>query len=228
MNARAAMWGAALALSCSGLVLAQTVYESTGAGGRVYSDRPLPGGKPVDLKPINVIEAPPVRPPSAVPTPAGAGVEPAESAESAAVRYRNFAVVFPESGGSVVANNAVFEVRVSVDPPLQIARGHAFALRLDGRNVPGRYTATEMIVPPEFFRDMVLSGGQPHVVEVEIVDATGGVVLAAPPVSFHSRFVNVVRQPAVVPKPRAVPKPAPLPVDERKAEKPAPEVMRLK
>lgn len=216
-----------LALSCAGGALAQTVYESTGAGGRVYSDRPMPGGKPVDLKPINVIEAPSARAPSAAPAAVGATDD---RPEPATVPYRSFTVVFPESGGSVVANNAVFEVRVSVDPPLQIARGHAFTLRLDGRSVSGRYTATEMIIPPEFFGDMVLTGGQPHVVEAAIVDANGSVVLSAPPVSFQSRFVTVIRQPAVVPKPRPVPTstPSPPPTDDQRVGRPAPEVMRLK
>ena len=38
---------------------AQTVYESNSGKGKVYSDHPLPGSKPVELRPLNVIEAAP-------------------------------------------------------------------------------------------------------------------------------------------------------------------------
>lgn len=174
-----------------GTAVAQTVYESKSGQGKVYSDRPLPGGKPVDLKPLNVIEATPVAP--AAPKAAAEDAKPAVSA--AATAYRSLTVVFPEAGGSVAANNATFEVRVSIDPPLQIAKGHAFSLRLDGRPVPGRYTATEMMVPPEFFGDVAPAGVQQHVLEVSVVDAQGGSLLTAAPVSFQTRFVNVLQRP---------------------------------
>lgn len=172
-------------------VSAQTVYESKGGQGKVYSDRPLPGGKPVDLKPLNVIEATPV--PPAAPKAAAEDAKPAASA--AATAYRSLTVVFPEAGGSVAANNATFEVRVSIDPPLQIAKGHAFSLHLDGRTLPVRYTASEMMIPPEFFGNVVPAGAQQHVLEVSVVDAQGGSILSAAPVSFQTRFVNVLQRP---------------------------------
>jgi hypothetical protein len=173
-----------------GTAVAQTVYESKGGQGKVYSDRPLPGGKPVDLKPLNVIEATTVTP--AAPK---AATEEAKPAVAAATAYRSLTVVFPEAGGSVAANNATFEVRVSIDPPLQIAKGHAFSLRLDGRTVPVRYTATEMMIPPEFFGDVIPAGAQQHVLEVSVVDAQGSSLLSAAPVSFQTRFVNVLQRP---------------------------------
>lgn len=202
-----------------GAATAQTVYESKSGQGKVYSDRPVPGGKPVDLKPLNVIEAMPVAP--AAPKAVAEEAKPATTA--AAIPYRNLAVVFPEAGGSVAANNATFEVRVSIDPPLQIAKGHAFSLRLDGRPVSGRYTATEMMIPPEFFGEVIPAGAQQHVLEVSVVDAQGGSLLSAAPVSFQTRFVNVLQrphQPGPVPggfphkpqpkpQPKIVPEPSP-------------------
>lgn len=202
-----------------GAATAQTVYESKSGQGKVYSDRPVPGGKPVDLKPLNVIEAMPVAP--AAPKAVAEEAKPATTA--AAIPYRNLAVVFPEAGGSVAANNATFEVRVSIDPPLQIAKGHAFSLRLDGRPVSGRYTATEMMIPPEFFGEVIPAGAQQHVLEVSVVDAQGSSLLSAAPVSFQTRFVNVLQrphQPGPVPggfphkpqpkpQPKIVPEPSP-------------------
>ena len=35
---------------------AQTVYETRGANGPVFSDKPQPGAKAIQLKPLNVIE----------------------------------------------------------------------------------------------------------------------------------------------------------------------------
>lgn len=213
-------WGLALLLAL-GTAGAQTVYESRGGAGKVYSDRPLPGGKPVDLKPLNVVDPVPVPLPAATPQSA----LPAER-KDVAVAYRSFSVVFPESGGSVAANTGTFEVRVAIDPPLQIARGHAFVLRMDGRDVPGRYTSTEMMIPPEFFGDVIPAGSQQHVIEASVVDLQGGVVIAAVPVGFQTRFVNVLQRPH--PMPRPLPPPRPMPRPEEKVERLPADGVRLK
>ena len=172
-------------------VPAQTVYESTDGQGKVYSDRPGLGGKPVDLRPLNVIDTPPA--PATVGPQSGA--EEAVKPVPAAPAYRRLAVVFPEASGSVGANYATFEVRVSVEPPLQVENGHAFVFRMDGRNVPGRYTSTEMMVPPEFFGDVAPAGVQQHVVQAYVVDGQGNTIISSTPVSFQTRFVNVLQRP---------------------------------
>jgi len=167
----------------------ESVYEAKDGRSKVYSDRPLPGSKPLALPPPNVIER-------QQPLPAAKAVE-AKSVQSreAAPVYRSLAVVFPEAGGSVAANQATFEIRVAVDPPLRVDRGDAFVLRLDGRPVPGRYTVTEMMIPPEFFEGVAPAGVQRHVVEASVVDGAGNVLLTAPAVEFQSRFVNKLQRP---------------------------------
>lgn len=216
------------ALLCCGAVSAQTVYESKQGGSTMYSDRPLPGGRPVELKPLNVIESAPAPPPAAAPAP-----DAAEKDDAAPPKYRSFAVTYPESGGSVLAN-AVFEVRVSIDPPLQIAKGHAFTLRFDGRSVPGRFTTTEMVVPPEFFGDTLAVGTQQHVLDAAVVDARGTVLTTAAPVGFYSRMVNVLspRPRPPMPAPKLPPPKPPSPPVEDKLERggppPAGDRMRLK
>jgi hypothetical protein len=199
-------------LLLTSVVTAQTIYESSSGQGKVYSDRPTTGSKPVELRPLNVIEPTQVAPASPK---APAAEEP--KAAAPALAYRSLAVVFPEQGGSVAANTATFEVRVSIDPPLQIGKGHAFVLRLDGRTVGIRYTSTEMMVPPEFFGDVIPAGAQRHLLEVSVVDGQGSTVLAATPVDFQTRFVtqlqrpHLPRVPATQPvfPPRPAPKPAP-------------------
>lgn len=187
-------------------VSAQTVYESTGGQGKVYSDRPLPGGKPVDLQPLNVIEAPP---PQAAVRPRADAQETVKAAPLAPA-YRRLSVVFPEASGSVAANYATFEVRVSIEPPLQIDMGHALVFRMDGRNVPGRYTATEIMFPPEFFGDVAPAGVQQHVLQAFVVDGQGSAIISATPVSFQTRFVNVLQRPHPLSQ-RPLPVPLPLP-----------------
>lgn len=198
----------------------QTVYESKNGEGKTYSDRPLPGSKAVELRPLNVIEPLPVAP-TAGPRRDGAFVPDGKPAPVAT--YRSLAVVFPEVDGSVAANYATFEVRVAVDPPLQVENGHAFTLRLDGRPVPGRYTATEMMIPPEFFGNVAPAGVQRHVLEASIVDAGGQPLLVASPVSFQTRFVTVLQRPRVQ---RLPPHPLPpsLPPHGRRGMEPAPTV----
>ncbi|MBI2307842.1 MAG: hypothetical protein HYU78_11135 [Rhodocyclales bacterium] len=194
-----------LLLACSGLSPAQTVYESKSGQGKVYSDRPVPGAKAVELRPLTVIEPLPVAPAAAAPRDDGG-----KQRQEAVPAYRSLRVVFPEAGGSVAANNATFEVRVAVDPPLLVEKGHAFALRLDGRPVPGRFTATEMMIPPEFFGEVAPAGGQRHVLEVSIVDAGGQSLLTAPPVDFQTRYVTFLQRPHGFPfRPSPVPVPTP-------------------
>lgn len=224
---------AAVGLLLAATVAAQTVYESKGGGGKVYSDRPMPGGKPVDLKPLNIIE--PVQPASPGTPPAPASDRAGK--DEAAFQYKRFAIVSPEQNGSVAANNALFEVRLSIDPPLQVARGHAIVLRLDGRPVSGRQTTTEIVLPGEVLGDAMLAGTQQHVVEASVVDGQNMLVLAASPVSFLTRVVAVQPRPGMYPQPYqqpyqqpvpylpAKPRP-PKPVEEKPVERPATEGAR--
>ena len=115
---------AVISLLVAAGVLAQPVYESRDASGtRVFTDRPSSGGKPVDLKPLNVVEPIPVPPPSPA---APVAADQRQSAPAPA--YRSLSIVFPEPGGSVGINTATFEIRVAVDPPLQI--GDPWEVRL--------------------------------------------------------------------------------------------------
>lgn len=182
-------------------VSAQPVYESRDASGtRVFTDRPSSGGKPVDLKPLNVVE------PVAVPAPSPAAPVAADQRQVApAPAYRSLSIVFPEAGGSVGINTATFEIRVAVEPPLQIINGHAFVFRMDGRNIPGRYTSTENMVPPEFFGDVLPAGSQQHVIEASIVDGQGNVIISATPVSFQTRFFTQLQRPRPLPRPLPAP-----------------------
>lgn len=184
---------------------AQAVYETRGANGPVFSDKPQPGAKAVELRPLNVIDnasltgrsstektgAPGTTPKSAPDT---AGKQKPEG-EKEAIAYRSFSIVFPENDGSVWANTAVFEVRVAVDPPLQLGEGHAFTVSISGKPVGQRFTATEFMIPPEFWGDQPPPPNQRMQLTARLVDRNGAVLKEAAPVQFQMRFATILQRP---------------------------------
>lgn len=176
------------------VAFAQTVYESKSGQGRVFSDRPEPGARAIELRPLNVVE--PIKG-GATQAPAGDKDGKEKPGKEVAPGYRSFAVVFPEADGSVAINNGTFQINLRSDPPLQIGQGHAFTVRLNGRQVPGRYTATEFMVPQEFFGDAAPAVSvQRYQLDASIVDATGATVTTAAPVQFNGRYVTILQNPA--------------------------------
>jgi len=200
----------------SGLSHAQGVYVTQGANGPVFSDKPQPGAKEVTLKPLNVVpllKAPKV--PAAAPTEVKEESGNADAAAPAPA-YQSFAVLYPENNGSIVANTAVFDVRVAVDPALRLGEGHAFVVSLNGRPVGQRFTSTEFMIPPEFWGDTLPPPNQEMQLDASIVDANGQVLTSAAPVRFSLRYATVLNHPRRL-RPPVPPKapPAPKPAKER-------------
>lgn len=193
----------------SAALQAQGVYVTPGAQGPVFSDKPQPGAREIRLPPLTIVAPPPAS--KAAPTPAMAGAY--DGANSAAApAYRSFRVVAPENDGSVLANTAIFEVRVAVDPPLQLGAGHAYAISINGRPVGQRFTANEFMIPPEFWGDILPPANQSLQLDASIVDGNGQVIRTAAPVRFQ------MRQASIFNLPNAHPHPQPLPVKPPKAK----------
>lgn len=188
---------------------AQGVYMSRGENGPVFSDKPQPGAKELTLKPLNVVPLPKL-PKVVAPNPDEVK-ENVEKPDAVASAYQKFSVIYPENNGSVVANTAVFDVRVNIDPPLQLGEGHAFIVSLNGRPVGQRFTATEFMIPPEFWGDNLPPPNQSVQLDASIIDANGQVLKKAAPVRFFMRYATVVNHPKRhLPPPLTSPK-APLP-----------------
>ena len=121
---------------------AQGVFVTPGAKGPVFSDKPQSGSKEVTLQPLNVVAPEPAsRPAEPAPAP---GTGESTMPEFTVPAYRSFSVVSPEDNGSAAANTALFEVRVTVDPPLQL--GHN-----SGRFKPGGIAgSTSTMIFPGF------------------------------------------------------------------------------
>ncbi len=171
-------------------VQAQGVYVSPGENGPVFSDKPQPGARELTLRPLTVV-APPQDSRVAAPSAESAAAMP----EAAAFAYRSFSVVSPENNGSVIANTAVFEVRVAVDPPLLLGEGHAFSVSLNGRVVSQRFTAAEFMIPPEFWGDTLPPANQSVQLDASIVDANGQVLKQAAPIRFFMRYATIMNHP---------------------------------
>lgn len=205
-------------LSLSAVVQAQGVFVTQGENGPVFSDKPQPGAKEVTLRPLSVV-APPKEFKVVAPTPPAAPANPDEDKDKATdglpFSYRSFSVVSPENNGSIVANTAVFEVRVAVDPPLQLGEGHAFSVRLNGQAVGQRFTATEFMILPEFWGDVLPPPNQTVQLDASIIDANGQVLKKAPPIRFVLRYAAIMNRPQrPIPQPNLRPKPIPKPIPE--------------
>jgi hypothetical protein len=107
------------------------VYKTVDKKGRVtYTDVPPENSaaKPIELKSINSIPAPPPLPMESAPAPAPAVVE-----------YR-IDILAPANGKTLMANERSVEVSVSISPGLQ--DGTKLAYKVDGNTV---YTGNELV-----------------------------------------------------------------------------------
>ena len=173
---------------------AQGVYVKQGPNGPVFSDQPAAGAKEVTLKPLNVMPAPSAE--SKEVNEGGPKVITVETKPASAPSgdYDRFQIVSPENDGSTVANTAVFEVRLAVNPPLRLADQHAFVISLNGRPVNQRFTATEFMVPPEFWEELP-PPNQAMQLDASIIDGKGQILKRADPVRFYLRYTAVYQNP---------------------------------
>lgn len=189
-------WLVMVVLTCMAmLVQAQGVYVTQGEHGPVFSDKPQAGAKEVTLRPLSVIEAPretsAAASKAAVPSPARSD---SQRSPQGGAAYQSLAILSPENESSVIINTGAIDVRLTADPSLQLGEGHAFAVSVNGRDVGQRYTASEFIIPPEFW------GGNPPInqfaqLDVSIVEASGRVLIRATPVRFLMRYTTVLNNP---------------------------------
>lgn len=207
------MLGAGL-MAASLLLCAQSVYVTRGANGPVFSDKPQPGAREMQLKPINVVPAQK----GAQEKTADAGQKHLQesrgrqaSPEDAAPPYRTLTILFPEQNGSVVANTGSFNVRLAVEPPLRLGEGHAFVISLNGQPVGQRFTATDFMFPPEFWGGYAPPVNQRAQLDVSIVDSAGRVIMNAPPAVFLMRYTTVLQRPHALPPPQPLYPPPPPP-----------------
>ena len=156
------------------LAAAQPVYESRDRAGPVFSDMPSPGAREVPLPPVNVMDSP-----ASAATPAAA-----QPRAAAAAAYARLAIMQPEDGGTVHSNTGQFAVALALEPPLQIDRGDAIAVRVDGTPLAERRTTLQFDITTDEWQQA--AGDQvEHALEVAVVDRAGNALLVAAPVRFY-------------------------------------------
>lgn len=155
------------------------IYRTTDAAGHtVFSDRALPGARPVLAKRVNTYAAPAAEPgPSSKSAPASTGPS----------RYESLEIVSPEAGATVRANGGSVVVEGRLVPDL--AAGHQVAVALDGETAACTAQAGGRFACP-----LSAMARGPHTVRVAVLDETGAVVLQTGATSFHVLRASVVRR----------------------------------
>lgn len=193
---------------CAALAHAQTqtVYEVRGPNGPVYSDKPMPGARAIELPPLNVVDfkaAPPATNPASAPVsipaavPATPGASTAttprkpDSGKALAPAYRSLYIVSPEQNGSIIAPSASFEVRLALEPALLLGEGHAFAVSINGKALSQRFTASEFMIPDEFWGDKLPPPNQRYQLSARVIDRDGATLKEALPVVFTLRYAPI-------------------------------------
>ena len=156
---------------------AQTVYESKGKDGPVFSDKPSTGATSVELPPPNVVSAP------AAPPPAPAPSAPARP------HYSKLSILMPEAQGMVHTNTGAFDVAARVQPPLRPA--DRVRVQLDGRLVPTVFRSTKLRLSEADWQATAAGHDGEHVLQLAVVDAQGLVLVESAPVRFFVKRATV-------------------------------------
>lgn len=150
--------------------LAQTVYESKDKAGPVFSDKPSPGAKPVQLEAPNVVSAP-----AATPAPP----QPAASAPA----YRRLVISRPAPQDSVHSNDGAFGIAAQLSPPLRPS--DRVRVLIDGNLVPTVFRSTNPRITPADWQATALGDRGEHTLQLAVVDANGVPKIESTTVSFY-------------------------------------------
>jgi len=164
---------------CAPCAAQGTVYESKDKAGPVYSDRPSPGAKPVELAPPNVIQtpkAPAPRPASATPAP----------------NYSSLAITSPADEGTVHTNTGQFDVVLQSVPALRAKAGDRYRVTLDG-NVLAKPYQTRTIRISDADWQAAAGTDAKHTLQVAIVGPAGATLIQSAPISFYAHRATVRR-----------------------------------
>lgn len=145
-----------------------------------YSDRPHEGAVEMQL-PDDGIRPPPPRYPTTSSSRAGGADDAAELEQPT---YEAFNIVSPAAEETLWNIGGVLDVRLNMQPALQ--RGHRLHIYLDG--------LPRIVNTTSFQLDEVHRGE--HVIQAEIVDQSGTMVVRSQATTFYVQQTSVLRPPA--------------------------------
>lgn len=167
---------AALGAHCALAAGQATVYEARDQAGAVYSDKPSPGAKAVDLPPPNVVELPRATPPATLPP-------------AAAPLYRSLSIVSLANEATVHTNSGAFEFSARSVPAMRAS--DRIRIRLDGRLLPAAFRSTNLRVSEADWRSAPGGERPDHRLQLVIVDAQGRVLIESAAVRFYAQRSTV-------------------------------------
>ncbi len=157
-----------LCLFAAASAAAQEAYRWVDEDGVVhYSDRPREGAEAI------VLPAPNVATTRRVPVPSAARDQEEEPAEEPAAGYTSIEIVSPGPEETLWNIEGVLNVSVALQPALQ--QGHQVRAYFDGQQQPVSGTSFQL---QEVWRGV-------HNIQVEVVDATGKVMIRSQPSRFY-------------------------------------------
>ena len=158
---------AAVCLPCA----AQTVYESKDkSGATVFSDRPTPGAKAVELAPPNLS--------------VGVKPQPPGPAPAAAPPYASLAISSPANEDTIHSNTGAFSIRVRNTPALRTAAGDRIRVKLDGTLLASSYSSGQVSIRAADWQAAAADNAQ-HTLQAAIIDRSGATLIESAPVRFY-------------------------------------------
>jgi len=167
---------------CAPCAAQGAVYESKDKAGPVFSDRPSPGAKPVELAPPNVIQTP--KAPAARPAPAA----PATPAPN----YSSLTITSLADEGTVHTNTGEFDIVVRSAPALRAKAGDRYRVTLDGKLLAKSYGSRTIRISEADWQAAAGTDAK-HTLQVAIVGPAGATLIQSAPISFYAHRATVRR-----------------------------------
>jgi hypothetical protein len=168
--------------------LATTYVRVEKDGTKTYSDRPIPGGTPIDIQPAQTYSAPP--------PPPGQGLPAEQQSVLQAADYHYSCALIPRND-ETFSNPETVAVTVNLSPSLRV--GDTIDMQVDGAALPGTEKQTSFSIPQP------LRGT--HSVTVQVKDRFGK-SLCSSNSTFHVLRTSLNSPARQVPRP-APPRPTP-------------------
>ncbi|HQR51230.1 MAG TPA: DUF4124 domain-containing protein [Methylophilaceae bacterium] len=169
-----------------------TVYESRDAqGNTVFSDKPSPGAKAIELPQPNVIQTDLLPPPPAQAAPvSGAGKKASIDADATPV-YSSLAIASPGDQDSIYTNTGAFDVTLKIDPDLRTNQGDFIQLKLDGTLVPQQFSAPDISISSADWAASA-TDNTAHTLQAAILDKQGKILIESAPVTFYAHRHSIL------------------------------------
>jgi len=173
---------AGMVLLIAGPAAAQ-VYRHVDAHGNVtFSDEPMEGAEPIEVKPVTTITLP-------KPQVVRETEKLRQEAQKEGAVYDSVSISYPENGQAFHSGSGDVEFRIASTPDLQ--PGHKYELTLDGQPV-GQSTSGSILVN-NIFRGT-------HEARAYIIDEKGVQIKAGPGITFTVHRPSVLRKPSASPQ----------------------------